>query len=556
MTLQRDLLRVAKGATLVLDHLIAQNQSGVTRRAASARYHANELAKILIEMARERLAQQGSSPFSEAPTSGSGPGSSARAAEEDLIGFSAVKDEELSAKISAQNNGQPAKAMREAHVPSTQLGRMFGFGSLAARMAVGAAFERATGSGNTSSGSGSQQRYQMSDENAERLAETLCRMRGAALKLGQMLSVQDEGMLPPALARALDRVKQAADYMPSKQLEQQLSSELGPNWREKLLEFEPIPIAAASIGQVHRAKLLDGTVVAMKIQYPGVASSIESDLNNLKTLVTMTGLLPAGLFVDEIIRVARTELAVECDYLAEAQAQTRYRALVAADSVLSKHLSVPEVFPELSTRQVLTSRFVHGVTIDKTVGLPQSVRNAIARTVLISTMRELFEWRFIQSDPNFGNYLYDDVSDPVKRTIHSIDFGASREYPKPFVDGYMKIVWAAANQDRATVLAVSKELKFLTGDETPEMVEAHVDAALVVGEAFRSHEKFDFGTARLTQRIGQYGGVFMKYRLTPPPTEAYSLHRKLAGAILLCVKLKAEITCRDILEKTYENYVW
>jgi aarF domain-containing kinase len=118
----------------------------------------------------------------------------------------------------------------------------------------------------------------------------------------------------------------------------------------------------------------------------------------------------------------------------------------------------------------------------------------------------------------------------------------------------MKVVWAAANRDRDTILNVSKELKFLTGDETSEMVEAHIEAALVVGEAFRSHDKFDFGNSKLTQRIGQYGGVFMKYRLTPPPTEAYSLHRKLAGAILLCIKLKAVITCRDILEQTYTKY--
>lgn len=392
----------------------------------------------------------------------------------------------------------------------------------------------------------------MSDENAERLAETLCRMRGAALKIGQMLSVQDEGMLPPALAKALDRVKQSADYMPMKQLETQLETELGKDWRSKFREFDKIPIAAASIGQVHRATLLDGTIVAMKIQYPGVATSIESDLGNLKRLVTLTNILPPGLFIDEIMRVASTELAVECDYVSEAASQIRYRQLVLNDAVLSRHVSVPEVFPDLCTRQILTSRFVNGVTIDKTVHLSQSVRNAIARTVLISTMRELFEWRFIQSDPNFGNFLYDDSG--AVQTIHMIDFGASREYPKPFVDGYMKIVWAAANHDRETLLQVSKELKFLTGDETPEMMEAHVDAALVVGEAFRSHEKFDFASSKLTQKVGKFGSIFMKYRLTPPPAEAYSLHRKLAGAILLCIKLKANITCRDILESTYASY--
>lgn len=163
--------------------------------------------------------------------------------------------------------------------------------------------------------SGEDAKSSISDANAERLAEALCRMRGAALKLGQMLSLQDDGMLPSPLAKALDRVKQAADYMPKHQLEKQLVSQLGTDWRSKLSEFDYIPIAAASIGQVHRAKLLDGTEVAMKIQYPGVADSIESDLNNLKRLISMTNMLPPGLFIDQIMSVAREELLIECKFL-------------------------------------------------------------------------------------------------------------------------------------------------------------------------------------------------------------------------------------------------
>jgi aarF domain-containing kinase len=190
------------------------------------------------------------------------------------------------------------------------------------------------------------------------------------------------------------------------------------------------------------------------------------------------------------------------------------------------------------------------VAIDKAAMLPQKTRDAIARTMLILTLRELFEWRFIQSDPNFGNFLYDDPA----RMVNLIDFGASRGYPKRFVDGYMRLVWAAANKDRDTILKVSQDLGFLTGDETPEMMEAHIDTGMVFGEPFLSNEPYDFGQSSLTKRIGKYGDIFAKYRLTPPPSEAYSLHRKLAGAMLLSIKLKANIRCRDILEKTYSEY--
>ncbi len=238
------------------------------------------------------------------------------------------------------------------------------------------------------------------------------------------------------------------------------------------------------------------------------------------------------------------------DYTLEAESQMRYRELILNDPILRKHTNVPEIFPELTTKRILTSRLIPGVPIDKAVHLPQKVRNAIARTFLVMTIRELFEWRFIQSDPNFANFLYDHD----KRTIHLIDFGAAREYSKSFVDGYMKLVWAAANKDRETIINISKELGFLTGDETKEFIDAHVEAGLIVGEPFLKSEPFDFGNSKLTTRIGQYGGTFMKYRLTPPPTEVYSLHRKLAGAFLLSIKLKANIPCRDILESTFQQY--
>ena len=469
----------------------------------------------------------------------------------DIIGFDTLQNGD---SVAFETETRPVSKvhMREKAIPSTQIGRMMGFGSLGVRMAMGMAAENVVGafSGSKSSSSSG---YSLSDENAERLAETLCRMRGAALKIGQMLSVSEEGMLPPSLAKALDRVKQNADYMPLHQLNSQLAANLGSDWRSSFKEFIETPLAAASIGQVHRAVLLDGTEVAVKIQYPGVAKSIVSDLSNLKTLVTLTNLIPRGLFIDEIIRVASVELGEECDYRKEAAYQMRYRALVQEDkTVLSKYTYVPKVFEDLTTDMVITSEFVKGVSIDKSSVLPQDVRNAIARTMLVLTMREVFSWHFVQSDPNFANFLYDHNN----KRVNLIDFGASRDYSKAFCDGYMELVWAAANKDRDTVLKVSIRLGFLTGDENKEMKDAHVDAALVVGEPFLTSDPYDFGNSTLTKKISQYGSTFMKYRLTPPPTEAYSLHRKLAGAFMLCIKLRAIIPCRDILESTYNNYPW
>lgn len=202
----------------------------------------------------------------------------------------------------------------------------------------------------------------LSPRNAEVLAEGLCRMRGAALKLGQMLSIQDEGMLPPAVQAALERVRQGADVMPQWQLEKVLGEELGNKWRERFSEFDTRPMAAASIGQVHRAVTRACDVVAVKVQYPGVAESIHADIDNLMRMLRVANVFPRGMYVEQAVAVAKAsvavavagggavggaagercrcsrrsqkELSMECDYHYEAQAQARFRELIHTDDFL------------------------------------------------------------------------------------------------------------------------------------------------------------------------------------------------------------------------------
>ncbi len=319
-----DLSRVLKGASLVIDQVVKRNRPEIAWRLERAKFHAGELLKVLIEVNNENkglrvdyedyvhkdVHNSGERDGREVPDAAKTPDQPKVQVVVDPIGFSTINVDSLSedplSNVQARSDSNK-KQMNERAVPSTQLGRMMGFGSLALRMAMGEAVDRASHAISGNSGPRS-----ISDENAERLAESLCRMRGAALKLGQVLSLQDDSSLPPSLSKALERVKQAADYMPKRQLEAQLEDQLGADWRSKLLDFDPVPLAAASIGQVHRATLLDGTEVAMKIQYPGVAESIDSDLMNLKRLVQMTNLLPPGLFIDKIIEVASVELKEEC----------------------------------------------------------------------------------------------------------------------------------------------------------------------------------------------------------------------------------------------------
>jgi aarF domain-containing kinase len=186
---------------------------------------------------------------------------------------------------------------REASVPSNSVTRAFGFASLGASLLLGTAREsvsRAWRGGKPAGGGaaaaagedGGPAVYSafLSEGNAERLAGALCRMRGAALKLGQMLSIQDDSLLPPQFKAALDRVRAGADVMPRRQLDKVLAAELGRDWRSRVADFDDAPLAAASIGQVHAATLHDGRRVVMKIQYPGVAKSIEADVGERGSL--------------------------------------------------------------------------------------------------------------------------------------------------------------------------------------------------------------------------------------------------------------------------------
>ncbi|KAG8177350.1 hypothetical protein JTE90_020990 [Oedothorax gibbosus] len=309
---------------------------------------------------------------------------------------------------------------RERRVPSTKIGRLFEYSSLAVSVSLGTAAEYVQRKVLPKSEKTSKDmnllahNTYLSEASLNKIVDSLCKMRGAALKLGQMLSLQDTAMISPQLAAVLERVRQSADFMPASQMESVLEDELGPDWRDKMSEFNPKPFAAASIGQVHEAKLLDGTNVALKIQYPGVAKSIENDISYITKMVKFWDFVPKGMFVENVMAVAKRELRREVDYINEAKSGKRFKALLES---FPEYL-VPQVYEELCTNNLLATELVYGTPVDKLQNENQGLRNQVCERLLRLCLMEIFLFRFMQTDPNWSNFLYNYDTQQILQLIY------------------------------------------------------------------------------------------------------------------------------------------
>ncbi|KAM9988121.1 hypothetical protein ACTFIZ_003480 [Dictyostelium cf. discoideum] len=447
-------------------------------------------------------------------------------------------------------------------IPSSQTSRFWEFTKLAVGVGAGFLGEKTkrtidSSSSSLSSSSMSSKPYSaiFTDTNAERMAESFSRMRGAALKIGQVLSIQDESFLPPKFVEILDRVRKNANPIPLEQLYNTMSIEFGENWRSKFQLFQDDPIAAASIGQVHRAITLDGKEVAVKVQYPGVADSITSDIKNLSSLLKM--IVPETAYIEKSLESARSELLLETDYLNEASNQLKFKSLLESSNNSSnnsgsdsskylKDLYVPDVIMELTTKRILTTEFVHGTSIDKITieNYNQETRDWISKNILSLCLAELFEFNFMQVDPNWTNF----VVDFENKRINLLDFGACRNYNSQFLLNYLKSIEGGVNRDVNQILEYSLKLGYLTGDENKQMNDAQAKSILILSEPFsklyykeNNLKTYPFYEKQIAKRISELIPTMLKNRLKPPPEETYSLHRKLSGCYLVCSKLKSNL---------------
>lgn len=310
-------------------------------------------------------------------------------------------------------------------VPASRVSRVSLFGRLAANvvgnMVVAGAKELSKGKRPDTKS------LLLTPKNIEQVTSKLAHLRGAAMKLGQMISMDAGELLSPELSAILAKLRSDAAPMPHKQLIELLKQHWGEAWIDHFGFFDLRPFAAASIGQVHIANLANGEKLAVKLQYPGVKNSIASDVDNVASLLKLSGLLPEQIDITSLLEEAKLQLQNEADYLLEARHIEQYAAHLS-----NEDFELPEVNQELSNGSILIMSFLEGESIEQAQSLPQQERDAIVTNMIKLFMAELFEFQLMQTDPNFANFLYN----PSSKKIGLLDFGATRVISSDISLGY------------------------------------------------------------------------------------------------------------------------
>jgi len=430
---------------------------------------------------------------------------------------------------------------RSRRVPAGRFARARGMGGLVGGLAGGVAL-----GGAQALMRGERPRLQalvMTPANITRIANRLSEMRGAAMKLGQLLSMEAGDLLPPELELILARLRSGAHVMPPKQLKQVLQEAYGSDFRRLFRSFDTRPLAAASIGQVHRALTPEGAALAVKLQYPGVKGAIDSDLDNAAALIRWSGLWPPELDLQPLLAEARAQLHEEADYAREGAALAQFGELLAGDA----RFVVPVLDPARTRDTALSMSFEASEPIEALAEAAPELRDAAVTALLELALRELFEFRLMQTDPNFANYRWR----PETAQVVLLDFGATREISQAVSEAHRALLRAGLDTDRDGIVDALEHLGFIK----PGLGAAHRQTILEMAEMgfsmLRGPEPFDFRGNDLADRIRQrgteIGGERELWHLPPP--ETLFLQRKFGGLYLLATRLGAKVDLAALVRR-------
>ncbi len=378
---------------------------------------------------------------------------------------------------------------------------------------------------------------------AQIFSKELGELKGSLMKAGQMLSVLGEHFLPPEVNNYLKTLQNDTPSMEWSQIKNILEKQLGPELLKEL-EIETEALACASLGQVHRARIKEtGASIVLKIQYPGVDKAINSDIKAIKNFLNLIKVFPIDGSLDSVLEEMKEMLIQEMDYQYEVRLMEKYRELLKKDS----RYIVPKYFSRYSSTKIIAMSFERGLKADDPLiqSLSQERRNRLSSHFLELYFKEIFQWRFIQTDPHLGNYRLR-IDPSGQDQIVLFDFGATKEFGEDFMLNYKKLIRSLVTQNEEFEEACYN-LDFLKKNDNPEFVQIFKKLSYETVEPF-GPEVYDWKKTDLPRRITD-GAIKMvkEFPLRTPPRELLFLNRKTAGVFIFLSVLGAKLEARTLL---------
>ena len=395
---------------------------------------------------------------------------------------------------------------------------------------------------------------------ASALASALGNLKGPLMKVAQLMATIPD-LLPPEYAAELAKLQSEAPPMGWAFVKRRMQAELGPDWQQKFASFEHHPAAAASLGQVHRARSLDGAALACKLQYPDMQSAVEADLQQLQWLLAIRRRLDSAIDTSEIGKEISARVREELDYRREAKHVALYRTMLEGIDIVR----VPRAWPELSTGRLLTLDWLEGTRMLAHKNDPLAVRNTLATAMFTAWWYPFSRYGVIHGDPHLGNYTVFDarvegrprknVSEPAG--INLLDYGCIRIFPPQFVRGVVDLYHGLLHDDDELVVRayetwgfrrLSRELidtlniwaRFiyapLLDDRVRTIADGVAPAEYGRREAFRVH-----------QALKQKGPVTV-------PREFVFMDRAAIGLGAVFLHLRAELNFYRLFNEAIENF--
>lgn len=371
------------------------------------------------------------------------------------------------------------------------------------------------------------------------IADTLGEMKGAVMKVGQIAS-QYKDIFPPEVARAIAKLQRQAPAMPFIEIKQQVERELGKPIDQAFLYFDEQPFAAASIGQVHKATLKNGTEVVVKVQYPGVDEACESDLKQVRLALRLMGVLKVDKKLqDRLFKEIQDSLHEELNYEIEAQNLQVFRTFHQA---LDSKIIIPKVFTEYSSRRILTLSLEKGESIETASTWDLGIRNEIGRRLILALGQQIFFLKRFHCDPHPGNFAFREDG-----SVIIYDFGGVKTLSNEIITHFKALVRAARKQDISSIETHLSALDALAekGEFPEELYQAWLEVLL---RPLTTHYDFAENSAhhdgiKLVKKSLKYWDVFK------PSPDTLMVNRTISGQYWNLIQLKVHDNLNDLFEE-------